>query len=216
MRDDWNDRCSSVSHLKWYFPLPLRFQSRSHQRHLQSHYYPRNWNFHHSHWNRVLLVVLWIISGENLRRYAEKTDVALGHLVFEGCAFVLEVHYHSFTFTMRDWPRCVSKSELERKEEPTTGEAAWCIYTNSIFPDFSAVRGQRSPRTMTVFISKSRVVNFSSYRRLVSRTVTIQLQFASFWKFSRSAIFGSISEEVWMNVSEEERTEFHGFCLDSE
>ena len=35
--------------------------------------------------HRVPFVVLWI-SGENLRIYAEKMDVALGHLVFEGCA----------------------------------------------------------------------------------------------------------------------------------
>ena len=62
-------------------------------------------------------VVLWTVGGENLRRCAETTCVALGHLVFEGCAYILEVHYHSLTFTGRftlgNWPWCISKTELE-------------------------------------------------------------------------------------------------------
>ena len=104
------------SYLESDFPLPLRFQSHSHQRHLQSRCHPRNGNLHHRHWNRALPVVLWIISGENLQRCAEKMDVALGHLVFDGCAFVLEVHYHLFTFTLGDWPRYVSRSKLKTQK----------------------------------------------------------------------------------------------------
>ena len=51
-------------------------------------------NLHNRHWNRVPFVVQWI-SGENLRRYAEKANVALGQLVFEDCAYVWRsVHLH--------------------------------------------------------------------------------------------------------------------------
>ena len=47
----------------------------------------------------IVLFVVLRVDGENLLRCAERTYVTLDHLVLEGCAYVLEVHYHSFIFT---------------------------------------------------------------------------------------------------------------------
>ena len=50
----------------------------------------------------TVIFVLFVdlrVDGENLLRCAERTYVTLDHLVLEGCAYVLEVHYHSFIFT---------------------------------------------------------------------------------------------------------------------
>ena len=132
--DDWNDHTVFLR-VPFGVTLPSSspFQSHSHQ----SRCYPLNWNLHHRHWNHVLFAVLWI-SGKNLRRSqcAGKDGCCFGPLGLRGLCLRLGV---PFTFTLGDWPWCVSKSE-QKKSLPSKflqwsrcTEAAWSIYTNSIF-----------------------------------------------------------------------------------
>ena len=55
----------------------------------------------------------WSIDCKNLRRCAEKTDDTLGHLVFEGCAYVVESPLPFVDLHLKNRP-CVTKSKLKK------------------------------------------------------------------------------------------------------
>ena len=119
-----------------------------------------------------------MVNGENLQRCAEKTDVALGHLVFESCAYVLEICSPSPWGSGHDmlvnrnfqkkstinnlpskFPLIKLPGTLPQTESFSSDVTHWCMFEQPFslcfrfFSDSEVGRGQGPPKT--VIISKS-------------------------------------------------------------
>ena len=125
-----------------------------------------------------------------------------------------------------DWPWCVSKSELQKKKAYHPSFLS-NLKPSGAFPQIASFRTLcgwkgRWPRAETVFSIHIEITNTEMWTFVPTedwflvyshKQFKIQSQFAFFFfessdEFSRCEILHSISEEVWMSVSEDERTEF--------
>ena len=155
--DDWNDQCSSKSHLEWCFPPPLPFKSHSDQRHLQSRVVILN--------TETFIIIPGIVSPSLSCGSAVRTceDVPKNRmLLWATWSWRLRLRLGGpspFVHESRSpWGTghdALVNQNSKTKAYPYHPSFLWSIFTNSIFPDSAVGRGQGSPRKVTVWISKS-------------------------------------------------------------